>query len=348
MDTNIILSVLITTYNRVKFLETTTSLFISQIISEGLADRVEIVIGNDASSDGTAEYLNQIKANHQFVKIINHPKNLGLSGNVEALVAIARGEYIWHFGEDDLIIEGSVKRVLQSIHINNPNYILINTINIISLDDKNLDYKIIEGNRLNIKEDVLIENFEAEAEADKLLKIENWLYLMGLLSAVACKKKLFLDWMDRAKQYVRKENLYLYQAPIIMGISKLGKLNIIAEPLVLHRKNENHWSKSIHKILSLNLYDSSEILDVLKEYMPNECAGYQKRFAAFVLASILSAKKRGINVNKYIIDAIKRNYNCYPYNFRFLIALLTPGIIFRVYLNWFKVKFFRYKVNQGN
>ena len=329
MDTNIILSVLITTYNRVKFLETTAFLFISQIISGGLVDGVEIIIGNDASSDGTAEYLDQLKAKYQFIKIINHPKNLGFDGNMEKLVAAARGEYIWLFGEDDLIIEGSIKKVLQSINLNNPNYILINTLNIISLDDRNIDYKIIGGNRLNIQEDLLIENFEAEA--DKLLKIGNWLYLTNLISAVVFKKKLFLDLMDRAKQYVHKDNLYLWQVPIIMGISKLGKLNIIAEPLILHRKNENHWSKSIEKILTLNLYDSSEILNVIKEYMPNERSEYQKRFASYVLATIISAKKKGVNVNKYIIDALKRHYNCYPYNIRFLIALLTPGIIFKAF-----------------
>ncbi len=188
MNTNIILSVLITTYNRVKFLETTASLFISQIISGGLADRVEIIIGNDASSDGTAEYLGQLKAKHQFIKVINHPENLGFDGNMEKLVAAARGEYIWLFGEDDLIIEGSIKKVLQSINLNNPNYILINTLNIISLDDRNLDYKIVGGNRLNLKGDLLIENFEAEA--DKLLKIGNWLYLTNLISAVVFKKKI--------------------------------------------------------------------------------------------------------------------------------------------------------------
>lgn len=327
MRNDVILSVLITTYNRVKFLETAVSLFVSQIINEGLSDEVEIIIGNDASSDGTDEYLNRLKEKHQFIRIINHPKNLGLSGNLEKIVDAARGEYIWHFGEDDLIAKGAVKKVLRSIKINASNYILINTQNIVSLDDRNLDYKIIGDSRLNLQEDILIKDIQTEA--DKLLKIGNWLYLTNLLSAVACKKKLFLDWTDRSRQYVRRENLYAWQAPVIMGISRLGKLNIIAEPLILHRKNENHWSKSVHKILALNLYDSGEILDVVKEYMPAEYAEYQRRFAAYVFATILLAKKRGINVNKYIIDAIKKNYDCYPYNIRFLIALLTPGIIFR-------------------
>ena len=141
---------------------------------------------------------------------------------------------------------------------------------------------------------------------------------------------MFLDWIGEAEKYAHKDNLYAWQAAVIMGMSKSGRLYIIAEPLVLHRKNENHYSKSIHKLLKLNLYDSSELLDVVKDYMPDEYAEYQKRFAAFVLATILLAKKNKVNVNKYIVDAIRKYYNCYPYNIRFLIALLTPGIIFRM------------------
>ena len=324
-----ILSVLIPTYNRVKFLETTASLFISQITGDGLADQVEIVIGNDASSDGTSDYLDQLKPRHPFVRIMNHPNNLGVSGNFEALVDAARGEYIWLFGEDDLIVDGSIKRVLQTISTDDPNYILINTKNIISLDDRNLNYKITSSGRLDIRNDIAIKDFETEA--GELSKIENWLYLTGLCSAVAFKKKVFLDWMDNAKRYVRKDNVYLYQAPLIMGISKLGGLYIIAEPLVLHRKNENHWSKSVHKLLGVNLYDSREILNIVKEYMPSEYARYQKRFAALVFASIVRAKQEGVGVTGYILDALRQNYGCYPYNIRFLVALVTPGAIFKMF-----------------
>lgn len=334
MDRKSTLSVLIITYNRVKFLETTVSRFVSQIINDGLSDRVEVVIGNDASSDGTAEYLDSLQAKHQFVRAVNHPKNLGVSGNIEELVAMARGDYIWMFGDDDLITEGAVKKILLSIGTNAPNYILMNTQNILSLDDRNLDYKFSGGARLDLQQDVLIKNFEKEAH--RLSKIGNWLYLTGLISTVACKKKLFLDWMDMAKQYVREENVYLYQAPIIMGIAKLGGLNIVAEPLILHRKNENHWTGSVHKILGVNLYDSGEISNIVKDYMPGEYVEYKKRFAAFVLATILFAKENRVNVNKYIIDAIKRNYDCYPYNIRFLFVLLMPGIILRAYSRVFR------------
>jgi len=330
MNTDITLSILITTYNRVAFLETTVSRFISQILKEDASDRVELVIGNDASSDGTEEFLNRLAGEYPFVKVLNHKKNLGLSGNVEKIVALSRGEYIWHFGDDDLITDGAVKKILASIYTHSPNYILINTVNIESLDERNLDYKIIGERRLDIQTDMFVQNFTAEA--DDVRKIHGWLYLTGLLSAVACKKKLFVDLMVEAKKHVRADNVYLYQTPIIIGISQFGELYLIASPLVLHRKNENNWTNAVSKILQVNLYDASEVVRVVKEYMPGEYKEYQKRFAAFVLATLLDAKKKRVNVTAYIFDALRKNYNCYPYNIRFAFLLFLPAALVRVFL----------------
>lgn len=322
------LSVLIPTYNRVKFLETVVSQFLAQVEEGGFGGRVEIIVGNDASPDTTADYLNALDTTqYPFVRVLNHPKNLGVSGNFEALVAAARGEYIWFFGDDDLMCEGALKKVVQSIDTKKPNYILINTKNILSLDDRNVEYTIVGEKRLSITEDVFIKDYASEK--DRLSKIDNWLYLTGLLSAVACKKQLFIDWMDEAKKYMRPENVYLYQAPIVMGIAEVGSLAIIAAPLVLHRKNENNWTDSLAKILRVNLYDAYEILRVIRKYMPREYRNHQKRFAAFVLASLLKAKKEGIGTTIYLFDVLKRNYNCYPYNLRFLIVLVTPWVLLK-------------------
>lgn len=328
MNNDILLSVVMPTYNRVKFLETAVSCFISQIIDGAFEDRIEIVIGNNASSDGTRDYINKLEAKYKFVRTINHSSNLGISGNIEKLIDMARGQYIWLFGDDDLIAAGALKRVLNSLEANNPNYIVINTSNIVSLDDNNTKYEIIDANRLGIKEDIFINNLAADGP--KLSRAKDWLYLTNLLSAVAFKKKLFLDQVAKAKEYVRQENVYLFQAPIIMGIAESGRLNIVAECLVLHRKNETQWSESAQGMFTVSLYDSAEISSVIKDYIPNEYENYKKRFAAYAFGVIVAAKEKGVNVNKYIIDAFKENFKVYPYNIRFLITLFTPGIVFKL------------------
>ena len=323
------LSVIIPTYNRVKFLETTVNCFISQIKQDALENEVEIVIGDDTSPDSTREYLEKLEVSYPFIKTFINSKNLGLSGNVEKLVRTARAEFIWLFGDDDLPTPSSLKRILQSIKSDNPNVILLNTANIVSHDDRNLDYTILGENRLSISRDVYVESFQAEKT--KLAAVKNWLYLTNLVSAVAFKKDLFLQELPEARKYLRPENVYVFQAPLIIGIARHGRLKIIAERSVLHRKNETHWSKTLHGNFVVSLYDGGEVIQVIKRYMPGEYHGYQKIFAVHTFAAVRRAKITGDNVNRYIIDALKRYYDCYPYNLRFLMALLIPGIIFRIY-----------------
>ncbi|OGY47208.1 MAG: hypothetical protein A3J62_02465 [Candidatus Buchananbacteria bacterium RIFCSPHIGHO2_02_FULL_38_8] len=328
MDKEIILSVIIPTYNRVNFLETTVNCFISQITAGGFKNDVELVIGNDASPDKTREYLEKLKALYPFVKTFTNAENLGLSGNVEKLVDTANANFIWLFGEDDLITPLSLKRVLESIKTDNPNIIVFNTVNMISLDDRNLEYKIPGENRLALKNDVFVESFEADKS--KLLSIKNWLYLTNLVSASAFKKDLFLANLPLAKKYVRSENVYLFQAPLIIGIAKQGRLKIIAQRSVLHRKNETHWSKTIHGNFRVSLYDGSEIVRLIKDYIPSEYKAYEKIFAVQTFTAVRKGKELGVNVTKCILDAIKKYYDCFPYSIRFFLALLTPVIIFKL------------------
>lgn len=330
MNKKPILSIIIPTYNRVKFLETTVNVFISQITEGNFENQVEIVIGNDASPENkTREYLEKLETSHPFIKTFTNTENFGLSGNVVKLVNMAQAKFVWLFGEDDLITPLSLKRVLKSIEAENPNIIMFNTANIISSDDRNLEYKIIGKNRLDLTEDVLIKSFETGKT--KLSSIKNWLYLTNLVSSSAFRKDLFLDLLPKAKKYVRFESVYLFQAPLIIGIAKYGRLKIIAERSVLHRKNETHWSKNFESKLSVSLYDGSEIVRLIRNYMPSEYKNYQKILTSHTFGIIRTAKKEGHEVTKYIIDAVRKYYSCYPYNIRLILMLFIPKIIFKFF-----------------
>ena len=329
MNKELILSIVIPTYGRVKFLETTVNLFIAQIVQGGFENEVEIVIGDDASPDETATYLNTLEKKYPFIRPVINIKNLGVSGNVEKIITLARGKFIWGFGEDDLITKNALKKVLDSIKMDDPNIILLNTINITSLDDKNLNYKLWGHNRLDMNKDIFITSFKDEK--DKLAPVKKWFYLSNLISAVVFRKELFLAGLPETKKYLRAENVYLFQGPIIIGIATRGRLKLMADRLVLHRKNENHWSGKTEGLFRINLYDASEAIRLVKAYLPSEYKDYQKIFAVHTFTTIKRAKQQGKSITNYILDSIKEYYSCFPYSLRFFIALLTPGVVFRIY-----------------
>ncbi|MDE2001604.1 MAG: glycosyltransferase family 2 protein, partial [Patescibacteria group bacterium] len=299
MDGNIILSIVIPTYRRASFLETTVGCFVNQIETDNLRGKIEVLIGNDSpAGDATAALMGSAINKHDFVRGFNHPKNLGFSKNVEFLIEEARGEYILICGDDDLLKEGSLAYILKCIKEKRPNFILINTSNIISLDDANRSFRIIQENRLRISRNIFVENFERDRA---LLKpAYNWLYLTNFISANVFKKELFKAESANAGRLVRPGNAYAFQAPIIIGISKYGRLLLIAECLALHRKTEPDYDWPYHAggIFKIDLFDSTEISRLVKEYIPDEYKKYKKLYAAFVLEDLILETKRGMKTSR--------------------------------------------------
>jgi hypothetical protein len=106
-----ILSICIPTWNRAELLR----LFLENLATEihGLEDRVEVVVADNASTDHTAEVVNQSKLTITYGK---QPKTVGITNNIFfATCDLARGEFVWLLGDDDLILPGGIERVLDSI-----------------------------------------------------------------------------------------------------------------------------------------------------------------------------------------------------------------------------------------
>lgn len=328
MNNKILLSIVIPTYNRASFLETTVGCFTSQIKKDGLESEVEVIIANDASKDATSALVDRIDAQYGFVRGFNHPQNLGFSGNVEFLMKKAEGEYVVICGDDDLVRDGAIVRILKYIKEKGPNFILMNTTNMVSLDNANIDIKITQENRLNIFEDIFVENFQRDHE---LLKpAHNWLYLTNFITANVFRKDLFESELAAARKHVRAENAYAFQGQIIIGIAKHGRLLVISEPLVLHRKTEPNWTADAEGIFIIDIFDSVEISRLIKEYIPGEYKKYKKLLAAFVIDDfILEIKKRMevLNIRKYALIAFWKNIDCFPENIKLLSITIAPKLV---------------------
>ena len=110
----IALSICIPTYNRVRYLKELLPSILDQA-DEGV---VEVVVSDNASTDDTAEYLRTI--NHPCFSWWTNEENIGGDRNFLKCVAEARGEYVWLFGDDDIMPAGAVSRVVDFLRENNP------------------------------------------------------------------------------------------------------------------------------------------------------------------------------------------------------------------------------------
>ena len=97
------LSFVVPTWNGAPFLERTLAALMAV-----RWPAVEIVVGDDASDDGTAELARRFAAERGRGRIAVHAfkERLGLGGNWNRVLRLARGELVCLFGQDDVCVPG--------------------------------------------------------------------------------------------------------------------------------------------------------------------------------------------------------------------------------------------------
>ena len=104
------LTIGIPTYNRVNILKKQ----INFMINEGVMNdkRIELLISDNGSQDGTKQYLMQIKDSYPLIQINIEKQNKGLIGNLINIYSFSQAEYIWIVGDDDLLVNGCVSNIM--------------------------------------------------------------------------------------------------------------------------------------------------------------------------------------------------------------------------------------------
>ena len=103
------LSIIVPVYNVEKYIRPC----IESVFNQGLDDNCfEVIIVNDGTTDNSMEMITDIIRQHNNVTIINQ-ENQGLSVARNNGIAIAKGQYILMPDSDDLLIDNSLKPLLE-------------------------------------------------------------------------------------------------------------------------------------------------------------------------------------------------------------------------------------------
>lgn len=105
--TPIRLSICIPTYNFGAFIGETL-----QSIAGQLQDSVEVVVLDGGSTDDTAEVVGAFARRHPQIHYHRQPERGGIDRDMARTVELARGEYCWLFGADDVMRQGALAKML--------------------------------------------------------------------------------------------------------------------------------------------------------------------------------------------------------------------------------------------
>lgn len=101
------LSVLIPVYNVEPYLEAC----VTSVLGQGVPG-VEVLLYDDASTDGSAALMQRLAASHPgHLGLLHGERNQGLSAARNALLEASQGRWIWFLDSDDFLLPGAIARL---------------------------------------------------------------------------------------------------------------------------------------------------------------------------------------------------------------------------------------------
>lgn len=113
MKKDYILTIAIPTYNRKKTLEKTLNSIFNQVV-----DDVEIIVSDNASTDGTEIYMKKISKQYPYVKYFKNDINLGSDQNFKNCMELSSGKFVLILSDDDYLLDNSINFILNVVKAN--------------------------------------------------------------------------------------------------------------------------------------------------------------------------------------------------------------------------------------
>ncbi len=101
MDNNVLVSVIMLSYNHERYIERA----LKSVVSQKTDFEYEILIGDDASTDSSVEILRKYSLIYPQIRLFIREKNLGTTRNAYELMKTARGKYLASCESDDYWID---------------------------------------------------------------------------------------------------------------------------------------------------------------------------------------------------------------------------------------------------
>ena len=105
-----VVSVLIPTYNGERFIAETLSSVLEQTY-----EHLEVIVGDDCSSDGTVDIVRRVAGNDPRVQVVLYDRNVGGFASHDVLDSRATGAYVKFLLQDDLLASDAVERLIEPL-----------------------------------------------------------------------------------------------------------------------------------------------------------------------------------------------------------------------------------------
>jgi len=129
MCNNPLLTIAIPTYNRANYLDLCLRRIGEEIkkLSEGSSHLIDVYVSDNASSDNTLEIISKYQSlNLYALRVVRNNINIGPDKNIAQCYDSAISPYVWILGDDDVILPGSLAKVLSILQMKKIDILYLN------------------------------------------------------------------------------------------------------------------------------------------------------------------------------------------------------------------------------
>lgn len=291
---NIKLSVAIPTYNGARYISEALDSIVFQL--NEVSEKIEIVISDNASTDTTPQIIKEYQNKYPgLIYYYRNEENFGADKNIDLAVKRSKGEYVWLFSDDDIILDGGIKKVLNVLS-SHPG------LSAVFVNWVTTSYDL----KQRIKTNLLFYNDTFCQTANEFLATVKLKSIF--LSANVVNRSLW-EKVDNFKYIGTNWLQYATLLSLIIG----QKSYCIAQPYVLYRMNNSRWDKT-GEVSFLNTINMMEILYKLPDlgYNPKTIKKVINVILSHLPRGICSAKKNKASVTYTIMKKMITQFKFYP------------------------------------
>jgi abequosyltransferase len=225
------LAICIPTYNRAPLLRE-----LLDAIRAQSAD-VEIVVSDNASTDGTADMMAELAARDPRIVSVRQPVNRGPDANYLEVVRHARAEFCWLMGSDDHPAPGGVAEVLAALG---------DDVDVLLTDRRRMSRDmgtLLAVDRFLDAEPGATFDCARPGELERFLRSAHFIgSLFSYLSAIVVRRSLW-DRQPPRDEFIG--SAYVHVARIFDMLRDGGRLSYLASPVVLCRSDNDSFQATL-------------------------------------------------------------------------------------------------------
>lgn len=301
---NLVITFAIPTYNRAKKLDNLLSQLANmEVPADIISQGIEILVSNNASEDATNEIVSKhqavLKRKGYFFSYAKRERNLGLDGNMLACYLDAKGEYVWYFSDDDILIEAQFLEVIKDIQKYKPDICLSN----------------FEQGKYNAS-NLLFDIPESYIETDPLQAM-NYLLKFPKLTIYIVKRISIEQELPKLKTFLG--SYYLFIALFMLVFAKQKKSLLMRKPIIARAEGDFLGIRYSPRVFANREKVASDILLYLGYPELSKKFVFSEKLAAFWSFYFVALYYLGkANISKKLLDAEK---NYLRKNFKNLLLL---------------------------